>query len=133
MLHSVFSNSTFRPTLVLNGKAEEVQLGVDRVDAIVSEWMGHALLFENMLPSVLRARDRFLHPPHTTECGPTSPLDLAKWRRERLFPSRASLFLAAFAEAPVDADACDDDDDNKQVKEENSMQWQELSELYGVS
>ncbi len=30
------------------------------VDAIVSEWMGFGLLHENMLPSVLLARDRWL-------------------------------------------------------------------------
>ena len=29
---------------------------------IVSEWMGYALLYESMLDSVLRARDRFLRP-----------------------------------------------------------------------
>jgi hypothetical protein len=28
------------------------------VDVVVSEWMGYALLFESMLPSVVDARDR---------------------------------------------------------------------------
>merc|ERR1712187_659851 len=32
------------------------------VDVIVSEWMGYFLLFENMLPSVLSVRDRYLRP-----------------------------------------------------------------------
>ena len=31
-------------------------------DVIVSEWMGYALIYEKMLPSVLRARDRWLKP-----------------------------------------------------------------------
>lgn len=33
-----------------------------KVDVIVSEWMGYALLFETMLDSVLSARDRWLAP-----------------------------------------------------------------------
>ena len=33
-----------------------------KVDVLVSEWMGYALLFESMLDSVLIARDRFLRP-----------------------------------------------------------------------
>lgn len=32
----------------------------EKVDVIVSEWMGYALFFESMLPSVVDARDRFL-------------------------------------------------------------------------
>lgn len=34
----------------------------EKVDIIISEWMGYALLFESMLPSVLYARDNFLKP-----------------------------------------------------------------------
>lgn len=43
---------------------EDISLpeGVEKVDVIVSEWMGYALLYESMLDSVLRARDRFLRP-----------------------------------------------------------------------
>lgn len=33
-----------------------------KVDVIVSEWMGYALLFESMLDSVITARDKFLRP-----------------------------------------------------------------------
>ena len=36
--------------------------GVDKVDVIISEWMGYLLLYESMLPSVLFARDRWLAP-----------------------------------------------------------------------
>mmetsp|Transcript_42945 Transcript_42945/g.96810 ORF Transcript_42945/g.96810 Transcript_42945/m.96810 type:complete len:385 (+) Transcript_42945:76-1230(+) len=43
--------------------AENLALGEDKVvDVIVSEWMGYFLLFENMLPSVLSVRDRYLKP-----------------------------------------------------------------------
>ncbi|CAJ1339144.1 unnamed protein product [Effrenium voratum] len=41
--------------------AEQLELE-EKVDVIVSEWMGYCLLFENMLPSVLSVRDRFLKP-----------------------------------------------------------------------
>ncbi|KAH8203251.1 hypothetical protein TruAng_002549 [Truncatella angustata] len=47
---------------LIKGKMEEVVLPVDKVDIIVSEWMGYCLLYEAMLPSVLYARDRYLRP-----------------------------------------------------------------------
>ena len=49
---------------VIRGKVEEVSLpeGITEVDIIISEWMGYGLLYESMLDSVLRARDRFLRP-----------------------------------------------------------------------
>lgn len=49
---------------VIQGKVEEITLpdGITHVDIIISEWMGYALLYESMLDSVLRARDRFLRP-----------------------------------------------------------------------
>ncbi|KAF2096637.1 protein arginine N-methyltransferas-like protein 3 [Rhizodiscina lignyota] len=46
----------------LHGKVEEVMLPVQKVDIIVSEWMGYCLLFEAMLPSVIWARDKYLKP-----------------------------------------------------------------------
>ncbi len=39
---------------------EEVTLPVDKVDIIISEWMGYFLLYESMLDSVLYARDKWL-------------------------------------------------------------------------
>ena len=45
---------------VLHGKVEEVHLPVQKVDIIISEWMGYALLYEGMLDSVLWARDHYL-------------------------------------------------------------------------
>lgn len=45
---------------VLKGKVEEIELPVAHVDAIISEWMGYFLLFENMLNTVLYARDKWL-------------------------------------------------------------------------
>ena len=42
---------------VLKGKMEEIKLPVEKVDIIVSEWMGYFLLYESMLDSILWARD----------------------------------------------------------------------------
>jgi len=49
---------------VIRGKIETISLppDIEKVDIIVSEWMGYALLYESMLDSVLIARDRFLKP-----------------------------------------------------------------------
>ncbi|KAF2149283.1 S-adenosyl-L-methionine-dependent methyltransferase [Myriangium duriaei CBS 260.36] len=48
----------------VRGKIEEISLpnGIEKVDIIVSEWMGYCLLFEAMLDSVLVARDKYLKP-----------------------------------------------------------------------
>lgn len=42
----------------LKGKAEEITLPVDKVDIIISEWMGYFLLYESMLDTVLLMRDK---------------------------------------------------------------------------
>ncbi len=40
---------------------EDIKLPVDKVDIIISEWMGYFLLYESMLDSVLFARDKYLN------------------------------------------------------------------------
>ena len=67
---------------LIKGRLEEIELpeGVTSVDAIVSEWMGYALYFENMLTSVLFARDKWLH----RETG-------------LVLPSRAMIYMEAMA------------------------------------
>ena len=55
------NNLSDRVTL-LKGKVEEVKLPVEKVDIIISEWMGYCLLFESMLDTVLYARDKWLSP-----------------------------------------------------------------------
>lgn len=47
---------------VLKGKMEEIELPVEKVDIIISEWMGYFLLYESMLDTVLWARDKYLAP-----------------------------------------------------------------------
>ena len=44
---------------VIKARVEDVQID-EKVDIIVSEWMGFHLLHESMLDSVLFARDKFL-------------------------------------------------------------------------
>ncbi|ORY83596.1 S-adenosyl-L-methionine-dependent methyltransferase [Leucosporidium creatinivorum] len=46
---------------VVKGKVENIELP-EKVDVIVSEWMGYFLLYECMLDSVLHARERFMKP-----------------------------------------------------------------------
>lgn len=62
---------------LIKGKVEEIELPVDKVDVIVSEWMGYCLFYESMLDTVIFARDKWLKPGGL------------------LFPDRACLFLTA--------------------------------------
>jgi len=45
---------------ILHGKMEDIFLPVEKVDVIISEWMGTMLVTESMICSVLYARDRYL-------------------------------------------------------------------------
>ena len=57
---------------IIKSKVEDVKLPVDKVDIIISEWMGYFLLYESMLDTVLFARDKWLNkdgymlPDHAT-------------------------------------------------------------------
>lgn len=44
------------------GRLEDINIGIDKVDAIISEWMGYFLLFEGMLDTVIYAREHYLAP-----------------------------------------------------------------------
>lgn len=74
---------------VLHGKMEEVTLPVEKVDIIISEWMGYFLLYESMLDTVLWARDKYL-----VTGG-------------HLFPDKASLFITAIEDAEYRRDKID--------------------------
>merc|ERR1712193_307684 len=58
----VKNNNLDHIVTILKGKVEEVELpeGIDKVDIIVSEWMGYCLFYESMLNTVLYARDKWL-------------------------------------------------------------------------
>lgn len=64
---------------IVKGKVEEVELpfGIEKVDIIISEWMGYCLFYECMLETVLFARDKWLSP------------------NGLLFPDKASLYITA--------------------------------------
>ena len=66
---------------LIKGKMEEIQLPVEKVDIIVSEWMGYFLLYESMLETVLYARDQYLAP------------------NGLLFPDKASIYVAGIEDA----------------------------------
>lgn len=62
---------------IINGLCEEITLPVDKVDIIISEWMGYFLLYESMFDSVLYAKEKWLKPDGL------------------LFPDKAKMYIAA--------------------------------------
>ncbi|XP_076003137.1 protein arginine N-methyltransferase 3 [Genypterus blacodes] len=56
----VRSNQLEDKITLIKGRIEDIKLPVEKVDIIISEWMGYFLLFESMLDSVLYARDCYL-------------------------------------------------------------------------
>lgn len=52
--------SYFPVITIFKGKVEEVELPVEKVDIIISEWMGYCLFYESMLNTVIFARDKWL-------------------------------------------------------------------------
>jgi len=73
----------------IQGKIEDVQLPVEKVDIIISEWMGYFLLYESMLDTVLYARDKWLAPGGL------------------IFPDKASLYICAIEDAEYRRDKLD--------------------------
>jgi type I protein arginine methyltransferase len=78
---------------LIKGKVEEIDLPVQTVDIIVSEWMGYFLLYESMLDTVLFARDKWLIPNGI------------------IFPDKAVMFLTAIEDGNVRRDRFDYWDD----------------------
>jgi len=64
---------------IIKGKVEEITLpeGIEKVDIIISEWMGYCLFYESMLDTVLYARDKWLRPGGL------------------MFPDKATLYICA--------------------------------------
>jgi protein arginine N-methyltransferase 1 len=71
---------------IIKGKMEEVELPVDKVDIIISEWMGYCLLYESMLHTVIYARDRWLAPDGI------------------LLPDKSSIYICAIEDAEYKED-----------------------------
>jgi len=73
---TIVSNNGLSDTVtIIRGKVEEIDLPVEKVDIIISEWMGYCLFYESMLDTVLYARDKWL-----AEGG-------------LMFPDRATLYI----------------------------------------
>lgn len=66
---------------LIQGKCEEIVLPVEKVDIIISEWMGYCLLYESMLDTVLFARDKWLA------------------KDGLLFPDKANVYLCAIEDS----------------------------------
>lgn len=58
----IVRNNNFKNITFVKGRLENTEIPVNKVDVIVSEWMGYFLLFEGMLDSVIYARDHHLAP-----------------------------------------------------------------------
>ncbi|EDV29667.1 uncharacterized protein TRIADDRAFT_52302 [Trichoplax adhaerens] len=56
----VMENQLENKITLIKGKVEDVKLPIEKVDVIISEWMGYCLLFESMLDSVIFAREKWL-------------------------------------------------------------------------
>lgn len=77
---------------VIKQKVEEIEQlpdGVEKVDIIISEWMGYFLLYESMLDSVIYARDRWLSPGGL------------------MLPDKATLYVCAIEDADYRAEKID--------------------------
>merc|ERR1712133_9653 len=77
---NIIKANHFEDTIeLIKGKVEEVCLpdGIEKVDIIISEWMGYCLFYETMLKTVLYARDKWLAPGGL------------------IFPDRATLYVCA--------------------------------------
>lgn len=69
-------------------KVEDMELP-EKVDIIISEWMGYFLFYESMLDTVLFARDKWLKPGGL------------------MFPDKATLYLCAIEDAQYKAEKID--------------------------
>ena len=87
----VKDNKLDKVVTIIRGKVEEISLpeGVEKVDIIISEWMGYCLFYESMLDSVLFARDKWLA------------------ANGLIFPDRATLYLCGIEDRENKADEVD--------------------------
>lgn len=78
-LQIIKDNNLDNIVTIIQGKVEDTELpdGIEKVDVIISEWMGYCLFYESMLNTVFYARDKWLQPDGI------------------LFPDRATLHICA--------------------------------------
>lgn len=105
---------------LVKAKVEEAVLPVEKVDIIISEWMGYCLFYESMLDTVLYARDKWLDKGNlflvlialmalTILCSPNIENGM-------MFPDRCTLFVTAI--------------EDRQYKDEKINWW---DEVYGFN
>ena len=77
---------------VVHGKVEDLiknnTLPLDeheKVDVVISEWMGYGLLYETMLPSVMVARDYFMNKNNGT-----------------MWPNKSDMFIEGATDSRLD-------------------------------
>jgi protein arginine N-methyltransferase 1 len=82
-LQIVKDNKLDHVITLVQGKLEEITLpdGIEKVDIIISEWMGYFLLYESMLDTVLYARDKW---------GTPDTL---------IFPDKATIYICGIEDA----------------------------------
>lgn len=56
----IATTNGFNNIKFVKGRLEDIEMPFDKVDIIISEWMGYFLLFEGMLDSVIYARKNYL-------------------------------------------------------------------------
>lgn len=77
----IVKDNGFENTItIIQAKVEEADIP-EKVDIIISEWMGYFLLFESMLDTVLFARDKWLKP------------------NGKILPDKATMYLAGLEDA----------------------------------
>lgn len=84
----VKANKLSDKVIVLHGRVEDVDID-EKIDVIISEWMGYMLLYESMLASIIFARDKWLKPGGL------------------ILPSHASLYMAPITNAERYSDSID--------------------------
>lgn len=82
------ANNLSDRVIVLHGRVEDVNIE-EKVDVIISEWMGYMLLYESMLGSVIFARDKWLK------------------RGGLILPSHATLYMAPVTNSERYSDSID--------------------------
>ena len=73
---------------IIKGKVEEITLPIEKVDIIISEWMGYFRLYESRLDTVLYAKDKWLG--NTEDCF--------------IFPNKARIIVAGIEDAKFKED-----------------------------
>jgi len=111
----VKENGMAKKITIIHGKVEEVTLPVEKVDIIISEWMGYFLLYEGMLDSVLYARDKWLA------------------KDGLMFPDRAVIHLTGIEDADYKKEKLGFWDDVYGYKMSCCKQWAKMEPLVDIA